>query len=88
MVSEPQPDETIIEGLQRLVDEARQLTDREALAEPVAVDAPLAAVIDSMSLATLIVLVEEEWGIEFADEEIDPEHFATVGALAALLTRR
>lgn len=73
--------------LLRLLDEARVLTEREPLASPPRPDEPLAAYLDSLGLLTLVLLVEEEWGIEFSDDELAPENLATLTALTAYLQR-
>jgi acyl carrier protein len=77
---------TTVERLTQLIDEARRATDREPLDPPPAADTFLPEVIDSLVLATLIVLIEEEWDFEFADDMIEPEIFETLDALARFVS--
>ncbi len=44
--------------------------------------------LDSMAVVTLITTLEERFGIEVADDEIDGSVFATVGSLADLLAAK
>ena len=74
-----------IERLQELACDARVATDQPALVEPIPPTAPLAGYIDSMAVAVLVVLIEEEWRIELEEEEIDPDNFASLTSLAGLI---
>jgi acyl carrier protein len=42
-------------------------------------------VVDSLRLMTLVTFVEEEFGLEVADEEIVPANFGTIGAIGSLI---
>ena len=42
----------------------------------------LPELLDSVELLALINRVENEWGFEFADEELTPELFESIGSLA------
>ena len=42
-------------------------------------------IIDSMNVMELIMFVEEEFGVEVADEEIVPDNFDSVGKIAAYI---
>ena len=44
--------------------------------------------IDSIAIVELISLVEEEFGVQFSDDDLVPESFANLGALADLVARR
>ncbi len=43
---------------------------------------------DSMAVVSMITAIEEQLGIEIADEEITAEIFGTVGTLAAFVTEK
>lgn len=73
------------ERLSDLVNEARCAADQEPLTDPVPIDGALAAYVDSMALAALVMLVEQEWEIELDDDDISPEHFANLRSLAQLI---
>jgi acyl carrier protein len=42
-------------------------------------------VIDSLDMLKLISLIEEEFGVEVDDEELVPENFGTIGAIAGFV---
>ncbi len=44
--------------------------------------------IDSIAIVELISLVEERFGVQFGDEDLVPESFANLGALAGLVARK
>lgn len=69
-----------------LIEEALAATDQEPLGDvDESQDLFLPDVLDSVALATLIVLIEEEYDIEIDDEEIDPEQFQTLASIAQLI---
>ena len=74
--------------LRVLLSEARVAAEQPALSDPISVTAPLAGYVDSMAVAVLVGLIEEEWQIELNDEDIDPESFADLKSLAALIERK
>jgi len=45
-------------------------------------------VVDSMGLLTLVSFVEEQFGVQLADEELVPDHFRTVESIARLIEKR
>ena len=45
-------------------------------------------VVDSMGLLMLVTFVEEQFGIELADEELVPEHFGTITSIAELVDKK
>ena len=45
-------------------------------------------VLDSLGLFTLVAFVEEQFAVEVGDEELVPENFGTLGAIAALIERK
>jgi acyl carrier protein len=67
--------------LVRLIDEARIATDQEPLGQVPGDDLFLPEVLDSLALATLIALIEDQWDIEFSDDEIEPQVFESLGEL-------
>jgi acyl carrier protein len=46
------------------------------------------AVIDSAGLVQLVVFLEERFGIVVDEEDLVPEHFGTIAAVAALVESR
>ena len=65
----------------RVLDEVLSLNGRSATFGR---DTPLLGAIpelDSMAVVTLITTIEEQFGVMVADDEIDGDTFATVGAL-------
>ena len=71
----------------RLVDAARAATDGDVLTEPLDATSFLPEVLDSLALMALIGLVEDTWGFEVDDDEIDPAVFRTVQSLAEFVDR-
>jgi acyl carrier protein len=45
-------------------------------------------VVDSMGLLMLVSFVEQQFGVELADEELVPEHFGTIGSIASLVDKK
>jgi acyl carrier protein len=45
-------------------------------------------VIDSLGLLTVISFVETQFGIVVDDDELSPENFETIGAIARLIERK
>jgi acyl carrier protein len=43
---------------------------------------------DSMAVVTIITMIEEDFDIEFDDDEITADVFATVGSLADLISAK
>lgn len=44
-------------------------------------------VVDSIGVFQLVTLIEERLGVEVPDDELVPENFASVGALAGMVER-
>jgi acyl carrier protein len=64
----------------------RTFIEEELLEEPFSGDDPLEAeLLDSLGIEQLVDFIEYEYGIEFADDEVTSENFATVPVLAALV---
>jgi len=58
----------------------------ELLEQPFSGDDPLdEGVVDSLGIEQLVDFLEYEYGIEFADQEVTAENFATVPGVAALV---
>ena len=72
-----------------MIDDIREIL-RETLQLGVSADklnasSPLLGVVpefDSMAVVTVLTLIEEEFAIEFEDDEVTADIFATVGTLA------
>lgn len=45
-------------------------------------------VVDSLGLFRLVSFIEEQFGVEVGDEELIPENFGTIGAMARLIERK
>lgn len=45
-------------------------------------------VIDSMGLFMLVSYIEERFGVPVGDEELLPENFGTLGAIAGMIDRK
>jgi acyl carrier protein len=45
-------------------------------------------VIDSLGIFEIVSFVESSYGIEIDDEELAPENFETIGAIARLVERK
>lgn len=78
----------LLARLRELIDDARLATEQSALTEPVPATAPLAGYLDSMAVAVLVGLIEDEWEIELEDEEIGPENFADLRSLSTLIEHK
>lgn len=81
-------DAEIVPRLQALVTEALLSTDQELPDGKVDRDAFLPEILDSIGLTALIALIEEEWGFEVADEEIEPEIFESLEVLGSFVGRK
>jgi acyl carrier protein len=46
------------------------------------------SVIDSLGLMEVVQFLEQECGVEIADEDLAPENFATLSAIAKLVERK
>lgn len=44
--------------------------------------------LDSMSVAGVIAAMENQFGIQIEDDEIDAQHFASVGSLVAFIQHK
>lgn len=69
------------DDVKRLIGEILQLGERVRMLRP---DTPLLGSIpefDSMAVVTLINALEEQFGIQVADDEISAETFETVGKI-------
>jgi acyl carrier protein len=52
-------------------------------------DAPLDATgIDSVGMIELVYALEDRFAIQLGDDEVAPEHFTSIGSLAALVARK
>jgi acyl carrier protein len=76
------PDRAIIDRIKDLIPEALEQTTGGELEGPVTDDMFIPDVLDSIGVAMLIELCEDEWDVRFADEELGPELFENVVALA------
>jgi acyl carrier protein len=58
--------------------------------EELAPDHPLLdeQVLDSMSLFTLVTRLESDFGVTIDDEELVPDHFETIEAIATFIDRK
>jgi acyl carrier protein len=78
----------VIETVRSLLRDTLQLGSR---ADQLQADSPLLGEVpelDSMAVVTLLMLFEEEFGIQIDDSDISAETFATVGTLTRFLEER
>lgn len=61
-----------------------------ARARPPAADEPLldGGILHSLGILELVEFIESEYGIAFADDEVNAEVFATLGSLARFVLRK
>lgn len=45
-------------------------------------------VVDSLGILSLVSFIEDEFGVQIQDEELVPEHFATISAITRLVTSK
>jgi len=45
-------------------------------------------IIDSMGVMELIAFIESNFGIEFTDDDLTVDNFATIGAIIAIIKRK
>jgi acyl carrier protein len=74
--------------LSDLIQEALVMTGGRPAPNPFQSSDMLLMVLDSIVLTTLLALVEDEWDIEFSDEEIDETLLITLGTLAAAVEQK
>jgi acyl carrier protein len=63
-----------------LVRDVRAIKDDESLLE--------AGVVDSLGVLALIEYIERRYGLQVTENEMMPENFETIGAIAAFVERR
>lgn len=66
--------------LHMLIAEALEASGRDPL-PALSDDDFLPAALDSVVLSALLVMIEDEWGFEVADDEIEPQIFETIKTL-------
>ncbi len=77
-----------IDAVKSILGEALQLGDRTSLIDA---DTPLLGGIpefDSAAVVTVILTLEDRFGIVVEDEEVSAETFESVGSLAAFVDRK
>lgn len=77
-----------LESIKRILRDTLQLGDRaKDLTESSAL---LGAIpeLDSMAVISLITMIEDEFGITVADDEVTAETFETVGSLVRFVTEK
>ena len=80
--------ENIVEELRHLMAEK---LDRNLKLEDIDPDAPLlgdGSKLDSLAIVELIILSEENFGIEFGEDDLTMEAFATLRTLAEVIAAR
>ena len=79
---------SVIEDVRSVLGDALQLGARASAMTPAT---PLLGAIpelDSMAVVSLIMALEEHFGIEVADDEIEASTFATLGSLSAFVEQK
>jgi hypothetical protein len=75
----------ILERLRELTDQAAKATQVELVPEQVDNQTFLPEVLESLGLAALLTLAEDEWDIKFHDDEITPQLFWRLPSLASAI---
>lgn len=75
----------LTEQLRNFISETT-FTDKEKIKEDTLVFRE--GIFDSLGFLALISFVEEEWGVEVADEELLEENFESINAIVAFVTRK
>jgi acyl carrier protein len=78
----------MIDEVKAILRDTLQLGDR---ADELTADSPLLGAIpefDSMAVVTVLTMIEEEHGIEIADDDVTADVFETVGSLADFVSER
>lgn len=78
----------LVERLYELAKEAADLTDGPPIDVPLDPELFLPDFLDSIGLTTLLTLIEEEWDVEFEDEEIEPEIFESLETLSTAIAEK
>ncbi len=76
---------TLIDQLRSFISEST-FTDKEKIKEDTLIFEE--GIFDSLGFLSLIIFVEEELGIEVADDELLEENFESINAIAAFVTRK
>lgn len=76
---------TIAARLATLLDETIVVSEAEPVSHAGDDELFLPDVLDSIGLTTLVTLAEEEWNVQFSDDELVPEIFETLSTLAAAI---
>lgn len=79
---------SVIEDVRTVLSDALSLGGRTSAMTPAT---PLLGAIpelDSMAVVSLILKLEEHFGIEVADDEIEASTFATLGSLSAFVEQK
>jgi acyl carrier protein len=67
-----------------LVDEGHWYTEPEKLGDDLPI---ISTILDSVGLVNLVAMVEDEFGVEVRDEDLDFENFGTIARIAAYVER-
>lgn len=74
-----------------VTDRLREYFAKESPASgPIGADTPLleSGILDSLAIIKLLTFIEDQFSVEVTDEEFDPENFASVAAIAALIAAK
>jgi acyl carrier protein len=63
------------------------IEDLHAPPQQLSTDSPLieTGIVDSLGIMHLVEFIESEYGVKIEDEELVPENFGTIGAIAGLV---
>jgi acyl carrier protein len=78
----------MIEGVRTVLGDALQLGERTRSMTPATPLLGALPELDSMAVVSLILALEEHFGIEVADDEIEASTFATLGSLSAFVEQK
>jgi acyl carrier protein len=78
----------VMRRLREMVQEALRATeDKEPYEGDITEDLFLPEVLDSVGLAALIVMIENEWALQISDDEIAPDVFEDLRSLSGFVQR-
>ena len=77
------PERATIDRIKELISEALDLTTGDRIEGSIPDDQFIPDLLDSIGVAMLVDLCEDEWKMRFDDEELEPELFESVVTLAS-----
>jgi acyl carrier protein len=78
----------ILESVKRILRDALQLGDRADRLTPSSALLGTIPEFDSMAVVTVLTMIEDEFGVTIADDEIEAETFETLGSLVRFVEQK